>query len=342
VEVLFKGLYRECDVSGDPQFSNILRGLECRKKYLGQKIGDFEIVTVDYDFGTHTPINVARCVLCGKTKDIPDLGDFRRGRGVGRLCKCRYNKEEKAKKRSLGEYIGEEYNGFRVVDYGIGKGLRVECLVCGNQKWASRSSVIGGVILCNHNTTNDYSDQKWIDMRVGSLTAIGRLGRKYRFRCDCGVEVIHRPGDVFRQSGITSCGRWECEYRRKILSDGDTPRKAGVAFEFECAAEMERQGFEVEVTPSTGDYGVDFFAMVDGERVAFQCKRLKKESVVRAVQEVYAGGCYYDCSRFIVVSPTGFSHRAEIMAFKLGVQLKTNLRNFTLSDYQPKTKEDDG
>ena len=177
----------------------------------------------------------------------------------------------------------------------------------------------------------NYDDPMYVGARVGSLTSLGRgKGKMFRFRCDCGTEIEQRPTDVFRFDTVKSCGRPDCKYHAYWLKHGNEKRLAGIAFEHECAAEMEQQGYSAELTQETGDYGVDFFAVVNGERVAFQCKRLKQPSMVKAVQQVYAGGRYYDCSKFVVVSPSGFSHSAEIMASKLGVQLELNLQNFRL------------
>lgn len=177
----------------------------------------------------------------------------------------------------------------------------------------------------------NYDDPKYVGVRVGSLTALGRgEGKLFRFRCDCGTEIEQRPTDVFRVDVVKSCGRPDCKYHAYWLKHGNEKRLMGIAFEYECAAEMESLGYSTEITAETGDYGVDFFSEVDGERVAFQCKKLKQPSLVKAVQEVYAGGRYYDCTKFVVVSPSGFSHSAEIMASKLGVQLERNLQNFRL------------
>lgn len=177
----------------------------------------------------------------------------------------------------------------------------------------------------------NYDDPQYIGIKVGSLTSLGRgSGKMFRFRCDCGAEIEYLPKDVFRVDNIKSCGRPDCQYHRYWLKRGNEKRLSGIAFEKECATEMENQGYSTEITVETGDYGVDFFATVNEERVAFQCKKLKKPSMVKSVQEVYAGGRYYDCTKFVVVSPSGFSNSAEVMASKLGVQLETDLRNFRL------------
>lgn len=331
MQVLYNGEYREFDPSGDPQYTNIQNGIIARQKYLGLQVGDFKIVVADYDWGIHAPVNHVKCVNCGYEKDIPDLGAFRRGRGAARFCDCgKPKREEKPRVKKVDVKVGETYGNFRVVKFEHKRGYRVECLTCGKQKWESRRSIVEGTVYCNHLITNDYSDPKYIGKRVGSLTSIRRERDKMLFLCDCGTEVWLRPGDVFRQGAVTSCGRYDCEYRRKNLTDSNKTRKKGLTFEFECADEIAQQGFEVEMTPSSGDYGVDFFGVIDGERVAFQCKRLKTESVVHAVQEVYAGGRYYDCCKFVVVSPSGFSYPAELMAQKLGVQLERSLESFKL------------
>lgn len=320
---------------GDQTDKNIIRSINARQKYVGQQFGDFELVSVGYNYGQ--PTNTVKCVLCGSEKNVTDLTSFRRGRGEGRLCKCRYQKkQEQPKRKSPEEYIGETHCGFRVVEYQPNKGFRVECTECGKQKWASRPAVLDGRLSCNHRVPQDYSDPKWVGYRLGNLIGVGQEGEYYRFRCDCGTEILRRPTDVLRLKGASgkTCGHKDCPHHRKALLAGNDKRTRGHAFEHECARVMEEQGYPVEMTPDSGDFGVDFFAEVDGERVAFQCKQIKVEANVSAVQEVYAGGRYYDCCKFVVVAPSGFTHPAKLMAAKLGVQLETELREFVLSDLE--------
>ena len=330
--LLYNGELQDIDLPKDYNTQQLLDAQERRKSFIGQQIGDFEIISVDYDWGLRMQINVARCVRCSEEKEIPNLRDFVRGKGVRRSCPCRYTKKERrptvgeACKTNIGQIVGN----FKLVDYRSGRGARIECVTCGKQKWVTGKQALAGEATCDHKRVRDYTDPSYIGKRVGNLTAVGREGRMFRFRCDCGVEMIYRPTDIFRIDSIKSCGRDECPYHQMVRKEGTINRKKGVVFEKECAAEMEQQGYFVEMTPESGDYGVDFFATIDGNRVAFQCKRLKIASVVGAVQEVYAGGRYYDCSKFVVVSPSGFSYSAELMASKLGVQLETDLQGFQL------------
>ncbi len=334
--LLYKGEYKEIDITAVPGGQQILEGLEARKECIGQQHGDFEIISVDYDWGERRQVNIARCVLCGSEKEIPNLRDFVRGKGVARLCRCRYKKKPSREtpyispEQMYRSYVGQTVEGYRLLDYVKGKGFRTECIECGKQKWITGKSTLSGDEQCNHKIIRNYSDAKYMGMRVGHLTVVGKEGELYRFRCDCGTERLRKPGEVFRNETVKTCGREECPYHKAVQKKGNETRQKGITFEKECARILEGQGITVEMTPESGDFGVDFFANVDGERVAFQCKRLKVSSVVRAVQEVYAGGRYYDCSKFVVVSPSGFTYPSELLASKLGVQLEKDLRDFRL------------
>jgi restriction system protein len=171
-----------------------------------------------------------------------------------------------------------------------------------------------------------------IGQKFGHLTAVSRVGKCFKFRCDCGFEKVLRPTDVCR-GHITTCGRSECEYhiatgvnkeRRKSVEEG-------FAFEERFANVFKSAGYEIIKTHNTGDYGVDVIVWINGEKWAFQCKKSKSPAGVRAVAEVYAGGRFYDCTRFCVASPSGFTYQAKQMAAKLGVQLETSVFHFNVS-----------
>lgn len=304
--------------------------LETRQKYVGQQFGDYEIVSVTYDFELNKQINVCRCVRCGKEKNVRDLAAFRRGKAEGLLCKCRFDRVKYVpKNEEYRGYVGDTINGFLLVEYRERKGFRVQCEECGKQKWASGKAVLEKRVFCDHKTINHYDDPKYDNMKIGNLTVVGREGSLFRFRCDCGTERLCRPTDVFVKT-IRTCGRKDCPYHKTQLKQGSARRLRGIAFERECASQIEKQGYRVELTSESGDFGVDFFAMIDGEKVAFQCKHTKPESTVSAVQEVYAGGRYFDCCNFVVISPSGFTYPAKMMARKLGVQLETTTEAFDL------------
>ncbi len=178
-------------------------------------------------------------------------------------------------------------------------------------------------------------DESVIGQKFGHLTAIEKLGRYFRFRCDCGFEKTLRPTDVCR-GAITTCGRSECEYHRNtgVNLVALEAHKRGLDFEKQLASVFEKAGYAVTKTPDCGDYGVDLIVEILGEKWAFQCKKLKVPAGVRAVTEVYGGGRFYDCTRFCVASPSGFTYQAKQIAAKLGVQLETDTFHFGVTPEQ--------
>lgn len=96
----------------------------------------------------------------------------------------------------------------------------------------------------------------------------------------------------------------------------------GHDFEYYCADLLERQGFaEVEVTRSSGDFGVDILAEKDGVTYAVQCKRYNGSVGVDAVLRTYAGRDYYGCMVGAVMTNQYFTAPAVDAAEKLHILL---------------------
>ena len=92
----------------------------------------------------------------------------------------------------------------------------------------------------------------------------------------------------------------------------------GIDFEYYCADLLTAHGFnEVEVTKSSGDYGIDILAQKEGITYAIQCKRYSGPVGVKAVQEAYAGRDYYDCMVGCVLTNQYFTQPAVDAAKKL-------------------------
>lgn len=96
----------------------------------------------------------------------------------------------------------------------------------------------------------------------------------------------------------------------------------GSEFEYYCADLLSANGFvNVEVTRSTGDYGVDILAEKEGITFAIQCKRYSKPVGIKAVQEAYAGRDYYDRMVGAVLTNQYFTKPAMNAARKLKILL---------------------
>ncbi len=92
-------------------------------------------------------------------------------------------------------------------------------------------------------------------------------------------------------------------------------------FERHVAETYRRQGYDVELTRSSGDQGVDVIATAQGQRLGIQCKRYVGVVGNDAVQQAHAGKSYYGCSQAIVVTTGTFTPSARALAEKTGVQL---------------------
>lgn len=96
----------------------------------------------------------------------------------------------------------------------------------------------------------------------------------------------------------------------------------GVEFEKFCAELLKNRGFiEVEITKSSGDFGVDILAEKEGVTYAIQCKRYTEAVGVKAVQEACAGREYYDRMVGVVMTNQYFTEPAVKAAKKLKILL---------------------
>lgn len=96
----------------------------------------------------------------------------------------------------------------------------------------------------------------------------------------------------------------------------------GHDFEHYFADLLLKIGYEkAEVTPGSGDFGVDILAERDGIKFAIQCKRYSQPVGVSAVQEVYSGMSHYHCNVGIVVTNIYYTPQAQAHAKAINVVL---------------------
>jgi restriction system protein len=73
-------------------------------------------------------------------------------------------------------------------------------------------------------------------------------------------------------------------------------------------------GYEVNITNTTGDYGVDLVAAKDRVRTAVQCKRQGRPVGVAAIQQAVSGAAMHGCTATMVVSNNVFTQPAQRLA----------------------------
>lgn len=328
---LFNGEYGEHDLSH-------ISGLEQTRtrqsvsylRYIGIIVGDFTVLDVEYDWGRRDQRWHIRCNLCGEEDYLYNASDWRRGKGRSTKCKCRKQNPEKPQKIkrppwSDDGWVGQEFSGWTVIEFSGDGQFLVECTQCGKKvKKPCFSLVSDKASVCNHVIPNDYTTDDWIGKRSGHLTVIRREGKCFRTRCDCGRESVVRPTDMFTSQIVQTCGNHRCQYHQNRKNNVTSVKalREGHEHERRVAELFRSHGYDVELTTKSGDFGVDMLVnWSDNHKLAVQIKLQKRGAGVDSVQQVYAGGRFYDCDMFSVISVYGFTDAAKRMAAKLGVYL---------------------
>ena len=97
---------------------------------------------------------------------------------------------------------------------------------------------------------------------------------------------------------------------------------SGQEYELSCIRYLKARGFrEIELTPASGDQGIDILATKKKIRYGIQCKYYSHPVGNKAVQEAYSGAAFYDCDVPVVMTNTGFTASATELADTIGVML---------------------
>lgn len=95
----------------------------------------------------------------------------------------------------------------------------------------------------------------------------------------------------------------------------------GSQFESLLVAVFSVLGYNVSITPATGDYGADLLMTKDDKKIAVQAKRYSNNVGNKAVQEVCAGMFHYGADEGWVVTNSGFTKGALEQAKSAGITL---------------------
>lgn len=99
-------------------------------------------------------------------------------------------------------------------------------------------------------------------------------------------------------------------------------RLDGHSFESYCADLLLANDYaDIEITPASGDKGVDLIVVKDGKKYGIQCKRYSGAVGIKAVQEALSGGIYYQCDKAVVMTNSSFTQAAIDMANRVSVEL---------------------
>lgn len=123
---------------------------------------------------------------------------------------------------------------------------------------------------------------------------------------------------------------------KSLTTIDDVDLMDGEAFENFIALIYERMGYQVEITKSSNDQGVDIIATNLKEKIAIQTKCYSSPVGNKAIQEVIAGLTFYDSDKGIVVTNSIFTKSAIELAQKSHIELidREKLKRMILEHYQ--------
>lgn len=97
---------------------------------------------------------------------------------------------------------------------------------------------------------------------------------------------------------------------------------SGLHFEQASKNILMNNGFyDVKVTQSSGDFGIDVLAKKNHKKYAIQCKKYSNSVGITAVQEVFAGCKHYSCDVPAILTNSYFTNQAIELAKSTGVEL---------------------
>lgn len=98
-----------------------------------------------------------------------------------------------------------------------------------------------------------------------------------------------------------------------------TPRE----FEKFISTLFKKMGYDVELTPTTGDYGVDVVAKKDGNTVAIQVKKYEQGNLIgtQVVQQTLGAMWKVKADQSIIVTTSGFTVYAKEQAKEAPIEL---------------------
>ena len=120
-----------------------------------------------------------------------------------------------------------------------------------------------------------------------------------------------------RRRGLLRRAAAAAEERRARLLGyelADLDALSGAEFEAWIAEVLTAAGFRTEDIRTSGDFGVDVIAEIDGVRFGIQAKRYSANVGNSAVQEANAGAEFHRCDVPAVVTQSGFTRAAIAQA----------------------------
>lgn len=95
----------------------------------------------------------------------------------------------------------------------------------------------------------------------------------------------------------------------------------GKEFEEYLRVLFQHRGYQVSMTPTTGDYGADLILSGKNRKIIVQAKRYKKNVGLKAVQEISTAKSHYNADECWVVTNSSYTEPAKKLAQSNQVRL---------------------
>jgi len=110
---------------------------------------------------------------------------------------------------------------------------------------------------------------------------------------------------------------------QKLRKSGilEVDKMSGRKFEEYLQTLLKANGYYVQLTPASGDYGADLVLSTKGKKIIVQAKRYKKNVGVKAVQEIASAKSHYKADECWVITNSYFTEQAKKLASSNNVRL---------------------
>ncbi len=126
---------------------------------------------------------------------------------------------------------------------------------------------------------------------------------------------------VFYFAGLNDKAKKQQDHLRKIAQTKHIDKMSGSEFEHHLANYFASQGYKIELTPASGDYGADLVLRTRTECIVVQAKRWNSKIGVSAVQEISTARHFYRANSALLITNSSLTKSAKELARRANVSV---------------------